>query len=605
MSDLAAATGNLRRDRCVGSVDPSGVWVDRWDVPNKTLTFNFVTDPVGVIALSLSPEGPFTSSLSVTVTTDANGSGRTPFYIKSIATGTAILDGPCSEEYGWVCVAYYDTDGTKYPGLEYRVATITSVVLAPLNSPLGTNDNLGGGRSIFPGRQTPTDEIDRRTVKVEATTTMPNGMVYFKSFDVDDPSTDAAPVDMTGPNGGDNRGTPKPGTLSADSATADASGTAVVTFAVTQHPGDNFRIAASCEMGYLNGVTIDKTDLRDSDGTRLPTSQGAATEMLTVWRRFHIELDAMAPIAGNLVKGQIDKATERKNQTVLTVSNLTANNVSLRSLADGGRNGRFENGMITIFNGPIGGQEYAVATNGTNTITLNTSIGSVAQGTLFWLVDDDNYDGDLFLGDEGDALIPSSAVFSLMQDAADASTNVFAPAYIRPTYDEAGILPSDDHDGGPPNGIAFDLNVTDGEAPIQISLGMDSGGNERDDYWVVYIQLGYQGDERYDKDPLVEHGLFPGVTPLFSRKDVGNDATSATDVPRGGGGSLIFLEDLKESPPIERAPTAPHEVGHQFGLLGHAPGCGMMSSTMVGEPLAFVPAHLNVLRWRVKSPGQP
>ena len=106
MSDRAAATGNLRRDHCVGSVDPSGVWVDRWDVPNKTLTFNFLTDPVGVIALSLSPDGPFTSSLSVTVTTDANGSGRTPFYIKSIATGTAILDGPGSEEYGWVCVAY-------------------------------------------------------------------------------------------------------------------------------------------------------------------------------------------------------------------------------------------------------------------------------------------------------------------------------------------------------------------------------------------------------------------------------------------------------------------------------------------------------------------
>lgn len=59
---------------------------------------------------------------------------------------------------------------------------------------------------------------------------------------------------------------------------------------------------------------------------------------------------------------------------------------------------------------------------------------------------------------------------------------------------------------------------------------------------------------------------------------------------------LMLGDDLKVR-------TAPHEVGHQFGLKGDASGFGLMSSSGSGQPLTFVDRHLNILRWRIK--GQP
>jgi hypothetical protein len=56
-----------------------------------------------------------------------------------------------------------------------------------------------------------------------------------------------------------------------------------------------------------------------------------------------------------------------------------------------------------------------------------------------------------------------------------------------------------------------------------------------------------------------------------------------------------------------RMKTIPHEVGHQFGL-GHGDNSsqfGIMSQDFVLAPNSFAPQHLNILRWRVKSPGQP
>lgn len=46
----------------------------------------------------------------------------------------------------------------------------------------------------------------------------------------------------------------------------------------------------------------------------------------------------------------------------------------------------------------------------------------------------------------------------------------------------------------------------------------------------------------------------------------------------------------------------PHEIGHQFGIRGDTPGFGLMS---YNNELTFVDRHLNVIRWRRKSPGIP
>ncbi len=43
-------------------------------------------------------------------------------------------------------------------------------------------------------------------------------------------------------------------------------------------------------------------------------------------------------------------------------------------------------------------------------------------------------------------------------------------------------------------------------------------------------------------------------------------------------------------------------LGHQLGLFGDAlvGNQGIMN----GRSFEFIPAHINMLRWRVKSPGQ-
>ena len=130
-------------------------------------------------------------------------------------------------------------------------------------SPLTENRNSGGGLRIFSDKRTPNDMVDRSVVKVKAKLSAPiQGVpIYFKSYDIDEPSTDSLPIDTGGnSNGSDNRGISF-GSISC-SATGnacsfspsgteytmtDAKGEATVYFSVSglgrlANPGDNFAI---------------------------------------------------------------------------------------------------------------------------------------------------------------------------------------------------------------------------------------------------------------------------------------------------------------------------------------------------------------------------
>ena len=175
--------------------------------------------------------------------------------------------------------------------------------------------------------------------------------------------------------------------------------------------------------------------------------------------------------------------------------------------------------------------------------------------------------------------------------------------------------------------MPFNLNVggssTDTIAVIaavqaQLALGQQScrndntagtDCNESDGFWIVYLQMAYQHTTNQDHDPDVEAAT-SGFTHAFLGliDDVPRDCSG---VPVGGTGSLIYLEtardhDRSQSPgqTLIRERTAPHEVGHQFGLKGDTQfGLGVMS-LLSHEPIQFHPRHLHVIRCRVKSPGR-
>lgn len=249
---------------------------------------------------------------------------------------------------------------------------------------------------------------------------------------------------------------------------------------------------------------------------------------------------------------------------------------------------------------------YSVISNTANSVTVQGIINSVPRNTNYTLYDDDDFnsnDGVILDGDVGEDVAAFAQTLSLMQDSDNPLENVYASAYIRPTYDGGGSA------GNDTSNIAFSLNIPLTTAAIntQLNRGRNSGANESDNFWVVYLQLGYQGDLAQDIDPATEPATSGATTQIGSVDDV----TSSAGVVTGGQGSLIFVEGSRDGDLTImigddfKLRTAPHEVGHQFGIRGDAPGFGIMSQSGSGEPLRFVDRHLNVLRWRIRSPGQP
>jgi hypothetical protein len=195
--------------------------------------------------------------------------------------------------------------------------------------------------------------------------------------------------------------------------------------------------------------------------------------------------------------------------------------------------------------------------------------------------------------------------YSLMEDSDNPDNNIFADAYIRPNYAWAEGKP-----GYNDNDVPFKLNIpgTDPDDPVpinqQIALGRDSVNDASSSFWISYLQIGYQHVVNMDKDPNSEGGAGGATTSVGSVDEI----SGCTNVPRGGAASILFIETMRDSD-VYRVPTgdlrsrtAPHEVGHQFGLQGDTQtGFGIMSYS---GPRSFDPRHINILRCRRASPGQ-
>jgi len=385
-------------------------------------------------------------------------------WLEAWGTGDFTAECSCDDGTTWATAA------------TYTVYEVTSLVWETYgsNTALDTCPKYGGKR-IFPGKKTMTDgsASDRRKVTVKATVSpaIQGRTVYFKSWDVDDPSTNSSPVDTNGSAGADNRNGGA-GTLSAASATTNAGGEATVTLTVSLRPGDNYRGAAACNQGKLNAMTQAQADA----GT--PPDYVKLSEMLTVWRKLWIDSDRMQADTSNTnwLSDTIDAATYQNPNTDLEVNDVPG---------DFEKDDHFNGGYIKIkYATP---QTLAVVDFDSNLNDDDVFVAgdhSAADGKEYELYDDD-YDQNL------------SLKVTFPGDADTSQLDAFEPAFVLPVIDCSTQDAS----------LTFDRNVQVAEMDALVTTDFEYQGNVSDSFWGVHLICGFQALCDQDKDPDGEGDL--------------------------------------------------------------------------------------------------
>jgi len=207
--------------------------------------------------------------------------------------------------------------------------------------------------------------------------------VWFESFDTDDPTSAASPVDDIG--GGesreeDNRGTsPSPSGkfVNPDHSSAETAGlrrqtfvskTATFQFQTTMQPGDNFRVVGNADKFFLNDLINDDrlagAGIADKQrimnkwitGTfaarEIRQPDKYATNVLGVWRLLHVELDSMGPVTGNEIVTVFTDIVGTGTGLTEARGIPSINDGSADLDTDPPGNGRFENGRMIVGSGP-------------------------------------------------------------------------------------------------------------------------------------------------------------------------------------------------------------------------------------------------------------
>jgi len=418
-------------------------------------------------------------------------------------------------------------------GERLRNATLTVAWQTSYDGQLDGNPNPGGGLRMFPDAAEPGGN-PRQVVRVKATVgdlapgeKRDGHVVYFKSFDVDDPSSNAPPIDNEGQTQ-DNRGTPPEGNLNPGFAVTNAQGEATVDFTVTMKPGDNFRVAADLNNDtWLNGLKVKQNDpqalIYESDEVT-PIPPGKRTDLLTVWRKLHFELDSVGPVEGNYIT-RLVKAVYQ-NQPVPGHSVVTIYNYPQAHI--------LENGRMEVL-----GSVYPIIDNdqGGN-IEVNGLVGADAAGKPANLWEDDAQE------------MPAPPVFG------DTLKTQFARAYIKCVNDGGGNPQNNNND------VPFDANFFQTRVEFIISQGKQSPDSQST-YWTAYIQSDFQAYESQDLDPNSE--LAAGTVVAGWHHPRGSLAFRETTrdycALRGYSGHLTTLTDRLEL----------HETAHGFGLKDNDP----------------------------------
>lgn len=665
----STSTGELVTVRCGGSEVSIGVVVVgvksvETDDPGTMGKIISMTDDPGdmeTVRVCVGLEGD-TITLTAKPTPGTVWPDGAPTWENATATGngdtaTFPIDTVSADAEGTIVKAIC---GESEKAIRVVVYDIEKVEWIAKDSPLDANPNPGGGLRIFPEKATPAAEVkDVVLIRATVTPVIDKAKVYFKKFDVDDPSSNAAPVDneersfdnrdyVSGPD--------------SDAQLTNAEGYAEVEFTVSHRPGDNYRAVALCDPKYFPGMGA-----KQNDGTLARvhyTGSGSffparyISPLLTVWRTLHVELDSMLPVVPeeNMIKGNI---------TALFGGTGTAAD-AVQTDQEECDSDRFENGEFKIgapaeityaVDTEIIAGSYIFALNGrpakaivplsfsaedndfagnstmsgtvteivrnepdnpiSHTLTLNITANS--ENPIDW---PDFVGGTISVG--GGAAVAITAVdsgaktvtvgalsipFELTDD--DSATMpylVSLDTFVNDAYSEAYVRVFNDGGGTPtrnkqtvpfqahiPDECRFDITANDIHEAIRLPNAMESDGDRSDGYWIGYALLCYQSAHGEDNDSDAEAAVC---------------GWNVDPIMTKGGGALIMVETILDCKNANSyawdltkltQATITHEIGHQFGL-GHDHGHIMDKTGSNNEK--FAPEQIDKIRNRVKSPGK-
>jgi len=289
-------------------------------------------------------------------------------------------------------------------------------------------------------------------------------------------------------------------------------------------------------------------------------------------------------------------------------------------------------------------KSLSIISNTANSVTVRNNTAAPIQildNVHIRLYDDDNYNaiGTTLDGDENEPIsrpsgFNSSGPLRYLSDAAIATSgtysdgtpiNILAKAYVLPEYGWAENVMSFGNSVPP-----FRTNVDFADVGLYENIYQNSAFSERDEFWIGYFLISYQGREGFDHDGTVAgqpEGSEEGLTGVISACDClvnsplcPRPTTACSGVPAGGNISFVYLETLTDQgrdnllnpnwTVSDNFIAAPHELGHQFGLMGDQPGSTYFimdypsDNTSLPSRVQFHPEHINIIRHRVKSPGR-
>ncbi len=594
-----------------------------WATPNKSVAFSDANKTLEVLELlRTTPDGiRYERDIWVEALTASESVGdmQFRFSFESKLAPDSIMEDT-------VVLTALDIQKIRFEGQENSFEDKKELDADPNNPRVVATENL----RVFPGKRwdqaskKPEDE-SRNRVDVVATLNLPPVRpvtMFFRSFDLDDPSASDTVVDNED-KPEDNRG--RRSAPEGYFPEADTDGLKSVLFEeqearfefqVTMQPGDNFRIASSADKKHLKDLENDDTVLTEhgtgatwkitdrnvwrlsEDIAKSGLAEAVLSPGLTVWRKMYMEIDTMRPVRDNAVIGFIQSASKSTAEQdgwlgydVTIDKNLFDELPDDAKVSNDGVENSFRRGVMHVNGQPLYVERSTAKYFGNDTVTvvftpsrgktLKEVIKAEPVGLPFELLTHDSYKN-------GDPLKP----IPLEQ--------------MKPAYEPAYVLPvTTKFPHNPISRVPFLLNYQyDNSEYLRSIYEFDNEEHHEDpDFWLVYLLAAFQGMTKEDGDggDYTYFGLGG-----FKYENAISGQADSLEKGKEGRGASIFMEsglELQDGhkdaegnhiPGWRLSDTAPHETGHLFGGA-HTDG-GLMDDRPENKSDMFSPISLEKIR---------